>query len=67
MVRHEDDQDGIHAVVAEAFCGFVADDVRHAGGHFVGLERRGEVFGLGHSSIRRAGFETLPAQSCDLQ
>src|SRR5258708_5207928 len=47
-MHHEDHQNRIHAVVTEALGGLIANDVRNARRHLVGLERRGQVRGFCH-------------------
>ena len=50
--RHENDQDGIHPVIAEPLRRLISDNVPHAWRHFVRLERRGKVFSFGHEPLR---------------
>ena len=48
VLGHENHQNGIHPVITEALGGFVSDNERHARRHFVGLEWRSQVRGIGH-------------------
>ena len=48
VMRHEDGQNRLHAVIGEALGRFVADDVRHAWGHSGEIGWRGQIFVSSH-------------------
>jgi hypothetical protein len=54
--RHEDDEDGVQAVVAEALGRFIANNVRDTWRHPVGLDRRRKILRLGHAGATFAKF-----------